>query len=70
MKFHVLNEHGHETLTLEPEKVKSEFDRLISEGYYPANPKTGERFDDVGSIPDTVDELIWGKLERRGEHGF
>ena len=70
MKFHVLNGKGHETFVVEQRDVVSEAQRLLGEGYYAMNPKTGERYGRAEDVPGTVDELLWGKLERRGEHGF
>jgi len=55
-KFYVLNETGHTTL----EATKEEFDRLIKEGYE-ARTKGGEAVKDFESIPDTVEELIFGQ---------
>lgn len=60
MKFRILNKTGDEVLTLEKEEVKEKFDQLIEEGFH-AQTKKGELVEDVEKVPDTVEELIFGK---------
>jgi len=69
VKFIILNEKGDETLVITPERVKHEFQAQKEKGRYAVNPKTGEEYKKVEEVPDTVDELLFGKLEHRGEHG-
>jgi len=69
VKFIILNEKGDETLVVSPDRVTAEFQKQKEKGRYAVNPKTGEEYKTVEEIPDTVDELMFGKLEHRGEHG-
>lgn len=69
MKFIILNEKGDETLVVAPSRVATEFQKQKEKGRYAVNPKTGEDYKTVEEIPDTVEELLFGKLEHRGEHG-
>lgn len=69
MKFIILNKKGDETLVVAPKRVTTEFQKQKEKGRYAVNPKTGEEYETSKEIPDTVDELIFGKLEHRGEHG-
>ena len=69
MKFTILNEQGDETILVPQGKVKEAFKKQVEQGRYAVDPKNGEKYESPEKIPDTVDELLWGKLEHRGEHG-
>lgn len=61
MKFRILNESGHTTMTLEtPKKIKKEFNKLQKQGFK-ALTKEGKEIKKAGEIPDTMEELVFGK---------
>lgn len=61
MKIYVLDQHGHTTLTCERDALQIEMDKLSKEGKYLVDGE-GRKFEKVEEVPDTVDELIAGKL--------
>ncbi|GAH67323.1 unnamed protein product [marine sediment metagenome] len=61
MKFRILNKSGHTTMTLEtPIKIKREFDKLQKQGFK-ALTKEGKEIKKAEEIPNTVEELVFGK---------
>jgi len=61
MKFRILNKLGHTTMVLEtPRKVKREFNKLQKQGFK-ALTKEGKQIKKVEEIPDTMEELVFGK---------
>jgi len=70
MKIYILNKKGHETLTLEREKLQTKVDEFVKDKRYLVD-KEGKRYLRAEDIPDTVEELFAGKeLEHRGVHGY
>ena len=69
MKFTILNKYGDQTIMVPQKKVKEAFKKQVAQGRYAVDLKNGEKYEAPEEIPNTVDELIWGKLEHRGEHG-
>lgn len=60
MKFIILNGKGDSTVAVTPEKIEMEFNRLKEKGYR-AVTSEGAEVNEVSEIPDTVEELIFGK---------
>lgn len=69
MKFYILNKTGDTALQVEKKDVATEFDKLIKEGYY-ALDQDGKRIDKADKVPDTVEELVFGKeIKDTGRRG-
>jgi len=69
MKFYILNKSGDTTLEVDEKNVTAEFDKLIKEGYY-ALDQNGNRIDKADKVPDTVEELVFGKeIKDTGRRG-
>ena len=69
MKFYILNKTGDTTLQVKKKDVATEFDKLIKEGYY-ALDKDGNKTEKLEEIPDTVEELVFGKeIKDTGRRG-
>lgn len=61
MKFRILDASGHTTLVREkPGEIKKEFIKLQKQGFK-AVTKDGKEIKKVGEIPDTMEELVFGK---------
>ena len=61
MKFRILNKSGHTTVMLEtPKKIKKEFKKLQKQGFK-ALTEEGKEIKKAGEIPDTMEELVFGK---------
>ena len=61
MKFRILDGSGHTAMTLEtPKKIKKEFNKLQKQGFK-ALTKEGKEIKKAEEIPDTVEELVFGK---------
>lgn len=67
MKFKILGKSGHKTLTLEGEVAEKKFTELKAQGFR-AVTKEGKKIDDLGKVPDTVEELIFGKKVKFSGH--
>jgi len=70
MKFRILDASGHETMVLEtPGKIKREFDKLQKQGFK-ALTKEGKEIKKAEKIPDTMEELVFGKdIKYSGKRG-
>ena len=69
LRFIILSKSGHDIVTVEKEEVKQEFDKLREKGFV-ALTKKGEKVESAEKIPDTVEELIFGKpVGYSGERG-
>jgi len=70
MKFTILNKSGHTTLMLEtPKKIKREFNKLQKQGFK-ALTNEGKEIKKAGEIPDTMEELVFGKdVKYSGKRG-
>lgn len=69
MKFSILDASGHKTLTVEGEQAETKFLELKEQGFK-ALTKEGKEIDDIKEIPDTVEELIFGKkVKYSGKRG-
>lgn len=60
MKFIILNKGGDSTIAVAPERIVTEFKELKEKGYR-AVTSVGKEVKETSEIPDTVEELIWGK---------
>jgi len=68
MKFRILDGSGHSTMVLEtPRKVKREFNKLQKQGFK-ALTKEGKEIKKAEEIPDTVEELVFGKDAKFSGH--
>ena len=69
MKFRILDASGHRTLTVEGEVAEKKFTELKEQGFK-ALTKEGKEIDDIKKVPDTVEELIFGKkVKYSGKRG-
>lgn len=61
MKFRILDASGHTTLVrTKPKEIKKDFIKLQKQGFK-AVTKEGKKIDKAEKIPDTMEELVFGK---------
>jgi len=70
MKLRILDASGHTTLVREkPGEIKKEFIKLQKQGFK-ALTKEGKEIKKAGKIPDTMEELVFGKnVKYSGDRG-
>jgi len=70
MKFRILDGSGHTTLVrTKPKEIKRDFNKLQKQGFK-ALTKEGKKIDKAEEIPDTMEELVFGKdVKYSGRYG-